>query len=291
MHLTWDQADSKYAELFTKSKRLFWDPAAVDLSRDREGWAAIRRDHPAARYGEQIERLCSLFYQGEASVTRTLAPYLVATSRLELGADVEMYLTSQLYEEAKHFDFFSRYFREVLGDDGRSTTAHLTSAPQQLLVSGLEQIADRLVRADAGPALEAAMVEAVAYYMGVVEAMVARTGYQAVTDALVSRGWLPGLVAGFRLIRRDEGRHVAFGIEFLRQAVAARPGHRDAVHRVFENALPLVIEVVHGFDYPQPIVDLNRLTQYALDSSAQFLRAIDSAPAERDALVSQIEES
>ncbi len=291
MYLSRAQANSKYSTLFAASKRLFWDPADVDLSNDRDGWAAIRRDHLEDRYDEQIYRLLSLFYQGEASVTRTLAPYLVAMSRLGLGADKEMFLASQLYEEAKHFDFFSRYFREVLDEDGAATVAQLGSVPQQLLVTGLDGLADRLTAAVAGPSLEVTLVEAVAYYMGVVEAMVARTGYRGVTEALAARGWLPGLLEGFRLIRRDEGRHVGFGVEFLREAIAARPSHRDTVHRVFEDAAPLVIGVVQSFDYPRPIVNVERLTRYALDASAQFLRAIESTTVDRETLVLQIEES
>lgn len=277
--------DSRYFRLFENSKRLFWDPSRIDLSREAADWARIRRDHAHQQFPEQLYRLIALFYQGEASVTRTLAPYLLAASRLELGTDLELYLTSQIYEEAKHFDFFSRYFREVLGEDGAATLAALTPEPQRLLVDGLDALGERLRREDDPERLAATLVEAVAYYMGVVEAMVARTGYVAAHDALASRGWLPGLQEGFRLIRRDEGRHVAFGVHFLADRLRARPADRAIVERVFERELPTVVGIVQSFAaYPEPIVDLDKLTRFALDASRQFLAGIEPEGASDDLL-------
>ncbi len=265
-------SDAVYRDLYHKANRLHWVPADVDLSRDRADWDLLRRDYAAEEYAEQIYRLCALFYQGEASVTRTLAPYLVAVSRLELGIAQEMVLASQLYEEAKHFDFFSRYFREVLDEDGTATARHLTAAPQALLIDGLDAFAKRLTEDTDPTTLRATFVEAVTYYMGVVEAMVARTGYQGVTDALVSRGWMPGLCEGFRLIRRDEGRHVAYGIHCTQDLVAQYPEYRALVERTFETNLSNVVAIVQSFAYPHPIVDVGKLTQFALSASVRFLR-------------------
>ena len=272
MDFRFPPSDAVFRDLYHKANRLHWDPADVDLSRDRSDWEMLRRDYTAEQYAEQIYRLCSLFYQGEASVTRTLAPYLVAVSRLELGIAQEMFLASQLYEEAKHFDFFSRYFREVLDDDGAATIRHLTSAPQALLMDGLDSLALRLTRETDPATLRATFVEAVTYYMGVVEGMVARTGYQGVTDALASRGWMPGLCEGFRLIRRDEGRHVAYGIHCTQGLVARFPEYRALVERTFEANLANVVAIVQSFAYPHPIVDVGKLTQFALSASVRFLR-------------------
>ena len=43
---------TKYFQLYATAKRLAWDPAAVDLSRDRAQWRAIVRDHARERYAE-----------------------------------------------------------------------------------------------------------------------------------------------------------------------------------------------------------------------------------------------
>lgn len=288
------QTRTGYYRLYQNSKRLFWDPAAIDLTSDPDSWAAIRRDHGAERYDEQILRLCSLFYQGEESVTRTLSPFLSAVARLGLGLDKEMFLASQLYEEAKHFEFFSRYFAEVLQVDGAETARHMESAPQAVLVDDLEDVSARLRREDDPARLEQLLVEGVTHYMGVVEALLARTGYMGANDALAARGWLPGLQEGFRLIRRDEGRHVAFGIRCIGELVRRNPGHAAIVHATFERHLPNVLATVAGFDYEHSLVDLARLTQFAVDAYGQFLSAAGLANdggAGADALAQEIGEA
>ncbi len=291
MPLTREQTRSKYFQLYTNSKKLAWDPATVDLSRDAADWALIRRDYAAEEFAKQLHQLCSFFHAGEESVTSTLAPLLGAASRLKLGVDIEMYLTSQIYEEAKHFEFFARYFHEVLGEDTGAVISELVAAPQSVLVDDLDATTDR-VRAETDPAkLRAALVEAVTHYMGVVEAMLARTGYVGAGDALASRGWLPGLQEGFRLIRRDEGRHVSFGIHFLREMTTAHPELISVVQQTFERHLPNVLATVQTFDYPHPIVDLSKLTQYALDAYQQFMAAVGLAEADDSPLRSELDES
>jgi ribonucleoside-diphosphate reductase beta chain len=289
--LTREQSRSKYFQLYTNSQKLAWDPAAVDLSRDAADWALIRRDYTAEEYAKQLHQLCAFFHAGEESVTSTLAPLLGAAARLKLGVDVEMYLTSQIYEEAKHFEFFSRYFHEVLGEDTGAVITELTAAPQAVLVDDLDATTDR-VRAEADPVkLRAAFVEAVTHYMGVVEAMLARTGYVGAGDALAARGWLPGLQEGFRLIRRDEGRHVSFGIHFLREMTTAHPELIPVVQQTFERHLPNVLATVQAFDYPHPIVDLPKLMQYALDAYQQFMGAVGLADADDSPLTTELDDS
>ena len=291
MPLTREQTRSKYFQLYTNSKKLAWDPAAVDLSRDAADWALIKRDYMVEEYARQLHQLCSFFHAGEESVTSTLAPLLGAAARLNLGVDIEMYLTSQIYEEAKHFEFFTRYFHEVLGEDTGAVISELTAAPQAVLVHDLDATTDR-VRAEADPVtLRAALVEAVTHYMGVVEAMLARTGYVGAGDALAARGWLPGLQEGFRLIRRDEGRHVSFGIHFLREMTTAHPELIPVVQQTFERHLPNVLATLQAFDYPHPIVDLPKLTQYALDAYQQFMGAAGLAAVDDSALTSELDES
>lgn len=273
MPMTAREADSAYFRLYSKAKQLHWDPADIDLSADREQWLRIQRDYTAERYAEQILRLTSLFYEGEESVTKTLSPFCSAVSRAGLGIDKELFLTTQLYEEAKHFDFFARYFAEVFQVDGSVTAQYLTAAPRAVLVSDLEEVTERLRREEDPARLKATFAEAVTHYMGVVEAMLARTGYVGAHDAIVTRGWLPGLQEGFRLIKRDEGRHVAFGMRCLAELTTEHPEYRSIVQDVFERHLPNVLATVQEFDYPQPLVDLDKLTAYALAQYERFAAA------------------
>ena len=104
-------------ELFRKGKREgAWDPDDYDLAQDREDWAEFS-DAQQRRFLATT----SGFYDGEEDVTRTLAPYMTAleaVDRDDAPFDVvqqQLYLAQQVYEEAKHTDFFSRYFEEVFG--------------------------------------------------------------------------------------------------------------------------------------------------------------------------------
>ncbi|MBI3790046.1 MAG: ribonucleotide-diphosphate reductase subunit beta [Gemmatimonadetes bacterium] len=273
MPLSSTQAQSKYFQLYANSKRLAWDPATVDLRADVAQWQRIKADHADIDAATQILQLVALFHAGEESVTTTLAPYLGAAARLGLGLDVEMFLTSQVYEEAKHFEFFARYVREVLGPDADALDRFLPGPPQQVLIDDLADVADRLRRENDPVALRTTFVEAVTHYMGIVEAMLARTGYRGVHDALTARGWLPGLQEGFRLIRRDEGRHVAFGIHCIADACAADVAMREVVQATFERHLPNVLGTVASFQYPHPLVDVALLQSYALGAYQQFMAA------------------
>lgn len=264
---------NKYVRLYTTAKRLAWDPAAIELAIDVDDWRRIRAEHAAERYDEQILRLCALFYEGEASVTRTLSPFLSAVERAGLGIEREMFLTSQLFEEAKHFEFFARYFAEVLGEDAAAHARAIDAAPRAVLVDDLEDIAERLRREEDPARLRALLLEGVTHYMGVVETMLARTGYEGAAEAIGTRGWLPGLQEGFRLIRRDEGRHVAFGARMVADLCAIVPGGREIVLATFDRHLPAVLATVRQFDYEHALVDIERLQQFAIDSYQRFLAA------------------
>ena len=293
MPLTSDQRRSKYFQLYTNSKRLAWDPAAIDLSADVAEWQRIKVEHADMDAATQVLQLVSLFHAGEESVTTTLAPYLGAAARTRVGLDIEMFLTSQVYEEAKHFEFFDRYVREVFGPDADGFERFMPGPPQQVLVDDLAEVADRLRREDDPARLRATFVEAVTHYMGVVEAMLARTGYRGAHEALTTRGWLPGLQEGFRLIRRDEGRHVAFGIHFIADECARDHAMRVIVQQTFERHLPNVLGTVATFQYPHPLVDVELLQQYAISAYQQFMAAAGLADdaAAADALVMELEET
>ena len=271
---------AKYVDLYQKAKRLAWDPADVDLARDRADWDRVRREHAGERYAEQILQLLALFHAGEESVTRTLSAYAGAASRAGLGVGAELHLAAQLFEEAKHYEFFARYFVEVLGEDAEAARRALVpAAPQAVLVDDLDAVSERLRREDDPARLPAVLAEALTHYMGVVEAMLARTGYEGAHAALAARGWMPGLQEGFRLIRRDEGRHVAFGIHALRHLVARDPALAGVVEATFARHLPNVLATVQTFaGYAHPLVDVGALVGFAVDAYGQFMTAAGLGP-------------
>ena len=59
---------------------------------------------------------CSaLFQAGEEAVTLDLLPLILKVIAQENRLEEEMFLTTFLWEEAKHTDFFNRFFVEVAG--------------------------------------------------------------------------------------------------------------------------------------------------------------------------------
>src|SRR5215472_18610280 len=94
-----------YRELYYRWERQQWRAQDIDFSGDRKQWEGMSQDERTARlYG------LSAFFQGEACVTDTLAPYIIAMPDEEM----RIFVTTQLVDEARHTVFFARFFKEVL---------------------------------------------------------------------------------------------------------------------------------------------------------------------------------
>jgi ribonucleoside-diphosphate reductase beta chain len=80
-----------------------------------------------------------------------------------------------------------------------------------------------------------------------VEGFLAVTGQTLIRDYMLEHGLYPGFCEGFGLVERDEHRHVAFGVRFLRDAIAQDPRHRDTIERT---VLELAPRAAHVFVPP-----------------------------------------
>src|SRR5258708_1095276 len=93
--------DSLPYRLFQKAKKFgIWDPKDIDFSQDVLDWKSLTESQ---RIGTL--RLLSQFQAGEEAVTLDLLP-LVMTIAREGRLEEELYLTTFLFEEAKHTEFF-----------------------------------------------------------------------------------------------------------------------------------------------------------------------------------------
>lgn len=213
-------------ELYNMAKRQgTWDPEEIPVAEDSADWQRLT---PGQK--EQLVKVCSLFFEGETSVADTL-PFFVAGMD---EPDRRMFLATQLLEEVKHAEFFELYFREVFGKI--DTTAYLVDSYRGVLVDELRERARAIGRAMLEcnqPALERALVLGVAHYMGVVEGLMAVSGYDYFEEMLGARGIFPRLLEGIRLIRADEGRHLTHGMEYLRSKIAQKPELAGDVQRLF----------------------------------------------------------
>jgi len=165
----------------------------------------------------------------------------------------QAFLSSQLFEEYKHTDFFVLAFREVFGHEPAEALANPVHEP-------LPGRGDRLMEVIDTPGLEQdlARVEAVAHYQGVVEGVQANAGYQIFRRVFADKGLFPGLAEGYANIQREEGRHVGFGIAVLKRHAAADPRLAERIHDVFAEYLASILArygqsiVVDGREVPPP---------------------------------------
>ena len=219
--------------LWEKAKqRGVWNPADLDLTRDRADWLALG---PTER--DVLLRLAALFQAGEESVTRDLLP-LIQTVADEGRVEEEIYLTSFLFEEAKHVDFFRRFFDDVAGCADDLTRYHSPSF-RAIVYDALPAALARL-RHDRSPAAQA---EASVTYNLIVEGVLAETGYHAFFTMLRERGLLPGVQAGVALLQSDESRHLAYGVWLLSRLVAE---HGEPVWQAIEARMEALLPAALG---------------------------------------------
>jgi ribonucleoside-diphosphate reductase beta chain len=221
MAIDFDSPEKSY-ELFKKGKREgTWDPDDIDLSQDQADWETLNEDEQ-----EMFLGISSGFYEGEEDVTRTLAPYMYALEGFDDDAPFdavqeEMYLSQQVYEEAKHTDFFSRYFEEVFGTQDTEPLREGGYQEAGYSTEDLYDTADALVEAaTAGDqrCIRHELAEAYMNYMGIVEAQLARAGYigfdmmaASKADELGRETVLPGFQRAVAKVRQDESRHIENG--------------------------------------------------------------------------------
>ncbi|AGN01265.1 hypothetical protein L593_06590 [Salinarchaeum sp. Harcht-Bsk1] len=198
-----------------------WDPADVALEDDVEALV----DAPAAVLDGLRDALAK-FGAGEQSVTADLAPLGVVLD----GIEDQSFLATQCYEEAKHADFFDRYWREVIRQVERERDVAVSSpTDERWFDPDYETLFDRqetYLHALLDEDTPETRARAYSVYHLVVEGIFARTGYYGLRtvygDESDETPTLPGLVEGVRLIQGDEGRHVGFGIAKLRELVHER---------------------------------------------------------------------
>jgi ribonucleoside-diphosphate reductase beta chain len=223
-----DDLDETAYKLWRKAVRFgTWDPAAIDLSVDKQQFPTLDRTLQV-----YLTRFCTAFFNAEENVAKQFGPWVMAAPSTKQQA----FLSTQLIEEFKHADFFERYFAEVIGplDKGQALANPVHDS--------LEERADRLLAALDAPDDERTMtfVESVVHYQGVIEGVQANTGYHIFLDVFARKGLLPGLTEGFRNIQMDEGRHVGFGMRILRHYAQLDDRYAKRIREMYEEFLPMI---------------------------------------------------
>jgi ribonucleoside-diphosphate reductase beta chain len=225
-------------QLYELWERQQWQSQAIDLERDKEQWAALSEE-------DKEEHLWGLssFFVGEERVTTQFSGLVMAYE----DEREEAFLTTQQVDEARHMQFFDRYYREVMGLDHEFIQERLAFVRKDVTDAFVELFDNRLVemgkRLIADPSDLEAKVDFVTGYHMVIEGTLALTGQHFMLDYYEKQDLLPGFAEGFANIARDEHRHVAYGTWFLQQK-CADPAMRERVQRTIAELLPLAAGVL-----------------------------------------------
>lgn len=272
--------DSFPMRLYAKAKRLgVWNPADIDFSQDRLDWEAMEGERRKA-----ILRLTARFLGGEEAVTLDLLPLVLVIAR-QGRLEEEIFLTTFLFEEAKHTDFFSRWLREV------ADAPRLPRAPEpsvQLFDVELPQAMNALLEDDSPAALARASVT----YNMVIEGVLAETGYQNYHQSLAVNGLMPGLCAGLVNIKRDESRHIAYGVYLLSRLVAEDPAVWDVIEERMNELRPLIRAIIRsGYEaYPDGVNPFGlQAAEFSDFAERQFRKRYERISKARASTLAEIE--
>jgi ribonucleoside-diphosphate reductase beta chain len=229
--------------LFEKAKRLgIWNPSEIELAKDASDWLSLNDDEK-----DLILRLLAMFVAGEEAVTLDLLPLIRVIAR-EGRIEEEMFLTSFLFEEAKHTDFFRRFLDEVVfpspagrGDRGEGELSHYHTDNYRAIFYDALPSALSAIDSDSSPS---AQIRASVTYNMIVEGVLAETGYHAFFTMLERNDLMPGLRKGISLLKQDESRHIAYGVYLLARLVAEHPEEWDTLESQMNALLPFAIGVI-----------------------------------------------
>ena len=267
--------DSVPMRLFQKSKKLgVWDGMLIDLEQDKMDWAAA-----SIGSREGLIGTTALFQAGEEAVTLDLLPLVGAMARAG-RLEEEIYLTSFLWEEAKHCEFFRRWLNDVADATG---DLHDQMGPNysHLFFVELPTAMGRLATDDSPEALARALTT----YNMMIEGVLAETGYYSYSRQLEKGRLFPGLAQALRLISRDETRHIRFGVYMLQLLIQEHPGMWDVVQARMNELLPYVLGMLGSEENPPPgdgstveyIVPPDELTAFAMTQFQRRMRVLERA--------------
>ena len=228
-----------YGQLYALWEKQNWKAHELDFSVDQEQWLTT----PAESQAHTAWSLGS-FYIGEERVTADLAPFLLAAP----SGEVELFLATQLVDEARHTAFFDRFGGEVMAlsaDDlrGRMRELEQTMIPawHETFDDGLRDVANRL---KASPDDLDLFVEGICTYHLIIEGVLAMTGQRLILKYMEDHDLYPGFQKGFSLVERDEHRHIAFGVRFLQEVMAQdRTRFQPIIERRVRELVPKAVRV------------------------------------------------
>ena len=261
-------------ELYQLWERQHWSAHAIDLEQDKRDWEAT----PDSERDDILWGLSS-FFVGEERVTTQFSGLVMSYD----DEREESFLTTQQVDEARHMQFFDRYYREVFAYDGgiedslQRVRAHVTDAFVTLFDESLVDAGKRLI---ADPRDRGAKVDFVTLYHMIIEGTLALSGQHFLLKYFEEdTKTMPGFVEGFSKIAQDEHRHVAYGTWFLQQQ-ASDEAMRARIQATLGEALPIAAGVLVppgyelGDDYTFMGYTSQEQTEFAFTALSRRLKVI-----------------
>ena len=225
-------------QLYEDWERSHWSAQEVDLSRDGDDWARMEEGERSL-----LHWVLSSLMVAEERISTQFCGLVLAQDDEEEGS----FLSTQLVDEVRHMQFYARFQNDVVADPD-AIAGHVERARQVLgepfkkvFDEALVDAHDRLRRE---PRNREAKVDFVTIYHMVIEGTLGITASHFLLDFLRERDLLPGFVDGYGRIAADEQRHIAYGTQFLQQAVAQDAGMADVVRTRAMDMLPDVAQSV-----------------------------------------------
>ena len=228
-----------YRELYQRWERQHWQAMEIDFTPDILQWKRMTEDEQ-----DNFLSILATFFQGEASVTAALAPYVLAMPDEEM----RFYVTTQLVDESRHTIFFDRFFTEVLHVNEEKIEERLSIAQQFMGPSMrfilMDSLTDMMRRLRLEPENRALLIEGVTLYHIIIEGTMALAGQRHLLEYFRSENLFPAFRGGFTAVARDESRHVLFGIKFLRDMLQEDAGNAEIIEEAISTYAPVAIDAL-----------------------------------------------
>lgn len=146
-------------------------------------------------------------------------------------------MTTFLFEEAKHTDFFSLFLQNI--GIKQDLNSYHSPIYRKLFDDILPTTMGRLLE-DQSPKT---IADAAVVYNMFAEGVLAETGYWSFYESLANINKMPGLLQGITNIKRDESRHIGFGTFLLQRLISEDSDMLDYILNKLTELMPIAIEM------------------------------------------------
>ncbi len=237
---------SDYRGLYYCWEQQQWEAGSVDLVQDASEWPEL-----SSSVRKWVARSVAWRHLRAETATSALVRLIDAAPNEEQ----QVFLTTQLADEARQLVLLDRIRREVMTRVGGQPTAasrakSQADAPVHALVSRSVVAA---AGALAGPASHPGpLARSILLYEIVIVGMFGVVEHRLMVDHLETLDLLPGLREGTSLALRDAHRHVAFGLLFLADHARSDDRRTAQVGAWLTEAFPRVRDALRAAEEAAP---------------------------------------